>query len=65
VPANAYHEKRTKCNEKDCFAYFAFCNPDFLSNMRYISYPCTENKAETGVKESGSKILFIAEEELY
>jgi hypothetical protein len=65
VPANAYHEKCTQCNEKDSLANPAFGNSDFLSNMRDIGYPCTENKTEAGIEESGSKIFFIPEEKFY
>jgi len=65
VPANSYHKKCTQCNEKDCLPNPAFGYPDFLSNMRYISYPCAENKTEAGIEESGSKIFFIPEKELY
>jgi hypothetical protein len=65
VPANAYHKKRTQCNEKNCLANPAFSNPDFLSNMRDIGHPCTENKTEAGIEESRSKIFFILEEKFY
>jgi hypothetical protein len=65
MPANTDHEKCPKRNKKYCLAYLAFSNSYFLSNMRNVSYPCTENKTETGIEKSRSKIFFVLEEKFY
>jgi hypothetical protein len=65
MPANADHEKCAQGNKKDCFAYSAFSNPNFLSNMRNVCHPCAENKTEAGIQKSRSKIFFVLEEKFY
>jgi hypothetical protein len=64
MPANADHEKCAKTGEKNCLANSAFGNPDFLSNVRYVCNPGTENQTKTGIEKCRCKILFILEEEL-
>jgi hypothetical protein len=63
VSADADHEKGSQSRKKYRLAYSALSYSDFLSDMRDVSYPCTENKAEEGIENSRSKIFFVLKKE--
>jgi hypothetical protein len=62
MSADSDHEKCTQSRKKDCLAYSAFSNSNFLGNVRNVRYPCAENKTETGIQKSRSKIFFVLKE---
>jgi hypothetical protein len=62
MPAYPYHEECTQGRKKDCLAYPAFSDADFLRYMRNVCYPGAENKTKAGIQKSRSKIFFMLEE---